>query len=96
MKGFFVARTWALLGCLCAAIFSDFLIESNTFGADTAPPSPEKPWSPPGLNKYQEELTKKDFYARQDAEAWKMLTFLVCVVALAAAIASVSNTPFSL
>ena len=36
------------------------------------------------------------WYARQDAEAWKMLTFLVCVVALAAAIASVSNTPFSL
>ncbi|MFM0415662.1 hypothetical protein [Paraburkholderia aromaticivorans] len=36
------------------------------------------------------------WYARQDAEAWKMLTFLVGVVALATAIASVSNVPFSL
>lgn len=36
------------------------------------------------------------WYTRQDAEALKMLTFLVGVVALAAAIASVGNVPFSL
>jgi len=72
IKQFFVACIRALRGCLSVAIFSMFLIESNTFGADTAPPSPEKPWSPPGLNKYQEELTKKDFYAKQDAESVKI------------------------
>ncbi|MFM0418704.1 hypothetical protein [Paraburkholderia aromaticivorans] len=36
------------------------------------------------------------WYTRQEAEAWKMLTFLVGVVSLAAAIASVTNVPFSL
>lgn len=36
------------------------------------------------------------WYTRQDAEAWKMLTFLVGVVAFATAIAWVSNVPFSL
>ncbi|HMD53333.1 MAG TPA: TolC family protein, partial [Phycisphaerae bacterium] len=36
------------------------------YGNDTAPPSPERSWSPPGLDKYEEQLTNKDLYAKQD------------------------------
>lgn len=35
------------------------------------------------------------WYARQDAEAWKIIIFLAGVVFLATAIASVSNPSFS-
>ena len=39
----------------------------NAYGDDAAPPSPERSWSPPGLDKYEEQLTNKDLYAKQDA-----------------------------
>jgi outer membrane protein TolC len=39
------------------------------FGKDDAPPSPGKPWSPPGLNHYEQELTRKDAHANRDAAA---------------------------
>ena len=39
----------------------------NAYGNDAAPPSSERSWSPPGLDKYEEQLTNKDLYAKQDA-----------------------------
>lgn len=34
------------------------------FGSDTAPPSPEKPWLPPNLNQYEEQLTNQSAAAQ--------------------------------
>jgi outer membrane protein len=45
------------------ALFVGFAACAN----DAAPPSPERSWSPPGLDKYGEQLTNKDLYAKQDA-----------------------------
>src|SRR3989475_10088769 len=39
----------------------NFLITPATFGSDLAPPSAEKPWSPPGLNAYERELAQRHF-----------------------------------
>ena len=36
------------------------------------PPSPERSWAPPGLDKYEEQLTNKDLYAKQDAMSLKI------------------------
>ena len=41
------------------------LTTSATFGKDLAPPSPEKPWSPPGLSEYERELGRGDFSSKQ-------------------------------
>src|SRR5438552_1887756 len=39
----------------------NFLTTSAIFGSEIAPPSPEKPWSPPGLNAYERELAQGHF-----------------------------------
>jgi outer membrane protein len=49
------------------AVFFALLFNFTAFGNDAAPPSPERSWAPPGLNRYEEELTNKDLYAKQDA-----------------------------
>src|SRR5258708_2652781 len=44
------------------------LITPATFGSDLAPPSAEKPWSPPGLNAYERELAHGDFSNEKNAK----------------------------
>ncbi len=44
------------------------LITCATFGSDIAPPSPAKPWSPPGLNAYERELAHGDFSNEKNAK----------------------------
>src|SRR6266496_4417528 len=44
------------------------LITCATFGSDIAPPSAEKPWSPPGLNAYERELAHGDFSNEKNAK----------------------------
>ncbi len=46
----------------------NFLITPATFGSDLAPPSAEKPWSPPGLNAYERELAHGDFSNEKNAK----------------------------
>src|SRR6266704_5767839 len=45
-----------------------FLTTSAIFGSEIAPPSPEKPWSPPGLNAYERELAHGDFSNEKNAK----------------------------
>ena len=45
----------------------NILTASATFGDDTAPPSPEKPWSPPRLNEYEKELAHGALGNKQNA-----------------------------
>jgi outer membrane protein len=45
----YTAALWAFLICLSAR------------GEQVVPPSPERPWSPPGLDKYEQELAHNDF-----------------------------------
>jgi outer membrane protein len=42
-------------------------VSFTAFGKDVAPPSPDKSWSPPGLNEYETQLTNKSLYAKTDA-----------------------------
>ena len=51
----------------CATLVPLFLIGSLAFGKDSAPPSSEKPWSPPRLEKYERELAQETARQRQDA-----------------------------
>src|SRR5271170_5251993 len=51
----------------CLEILLAFFAGFAAYGNDTAPPSPERSWSPPGLDKYEEQLTNKDLFAKQDA-----------------------------
>jgi len=51
----------------CLEMFLVVVISSTVFGNDAVPPSPQKPWSPPGLDKYEEQLTNKNLYTKQDA-----------------------------
>ena len=51
LKKFTQGRGLILRSSLSSAIFSIFLIRCNLFGADTAPPSPDRAWSPPGLER---------------------------------------------
>jgi outer membrane protein len=51
----------------CLEMLLALFIGFNAYGNDGSPPSPEKSWSPPGLDKYEEQLTNKDLYAKQDA-----------------------------
>src|SRR6266511_2936298 len=44
------------------------LITCATLGSDIAPPSPAKPWSPPGLNAYESELAHGDFSNEKNAK----------------------------
>jgi len=53
--------------CHGPALFLILLVGFVASGEDAAPPSPNNSWSPPGLNQYEQELTNKDLYAKQDA-----------------------------
>ena len=44
-----------------------FLAASAAIGKDSAPPSPEKPWSPPKLNEYERELAQGDSVNKRNA-----------------------------
>jgi len=52
---------------LSGATFLAFLICFNTSGEEVVPPSPDKPWAPPGLNGYEQELAHGDFSNQQSA-----------------------------
>lgn len=43
-----------------------------SFGEDTAPPSPRKPWMPPELGEYERELAQGDPGGKRDAAAVKI------------------------
>src|SRR5438552_16489855 len=47
-------------GGVSLAALMNVLITCATFGRDIAPPSPAKPWSPPGLNAYESELARSE------------------------------------
>jgi outer membrane protein len=65
----FKARFIFLKVCLYPMVFLFLTIGFAAFGNDVVPPSPDKSWSPPGLNAYEEELTNKDLYTNQNALA---------------------------
>ena len=44
---------------LCMALIGGFVAGPATFGKDGAPPSSKRPWSPPGLEKYERELAQE-------------------------------------
>src|SRR5439155_15311353 len=46
----------------------NFLTTSAILGSEIAPPSPAKPWSPPGLNAYERELAHGDFSNEKNAK----------------------------
>src|SRR6266446_7368797 len=46
----------------------NFLTTSAIFGSEIAPPSPEKPWAPPGLNAYERELAQGHFSNEKNAK----------------------------
>lgn len=50
---------------LVGAVFLVALICFNTAGEELAPPSPEKPWSPPGLSDYEQQLAHGEFSNEQ-------------------------------
>ena len=52
---------------VCLVALMAFTITPGTFGKDVAPPAPEKPWSPPGLNEYERELAQGHFDSSQKA-----------------------------
>jgi outer membrane protein len=53
-----------------AAVLWTFLICLSAQGEQVVPPSPEKPWSPPGLDAYEQELAHNDFSNKESiAEA---------------------------
>lgn len=43
------------------------LFSFGAFGEDAAPPSPERPWSPPRLDKYERQLAQEGARERPDA-----------------------------
>lgn len=51
----------------CLELLLVVFLSSTTFGNDAAPPAPGQPWSPPDLRQYEDELTSKNIYAKQDA-----------------------------
>jgi outer membrane protein len=51
----------------CPEMLLALFVGFTAYGNDAAPPSPERSWSPPELDKYEEQLTNKDLYAKQDA-----------------------------
>jgi outer membrane protein len=46
---------------VCLVVLLNWPAGFATFGKDLAPPSPDKPWSPPGLNEYETELANTNF-----------------------------------
>ena len=52
---------------VCMVAVMTFTITCGISGKDTAPPSPEKPWSPPGVNEYERELAQGHFSSSQNA-----------------------------
>ena len=55
-------------GGVSLAALMNVLITCATFGRDIAPPSPAKPWSPPGLNAYESELAQGHFSNEKNAK----------------------------
>jgi outer membrane protein len=49
------------------AIFLAFLICLRSVGEEAVPPSPEKPWSPPNLDQYEQQLAHGAFSNNQSA-----------------------------
>jgi len=47
--------------------YINFLIHSAALGGDIAPPSPQKPWSPPGLIEYERELAQARYSNQHNA-----------------------------
>lgn len=64
-KARFIFRQIWLVSRCGPGVLAFFLGFAAT-GKDTAPPSPEKPWFPPGLDQYEEQLTNKNLTANQD------------------------------
>jgi len=62
-------RGWFLRCWVCAEFVAFSLIGTAAFGKDAVAPSPEKPWSPQGLDKYQRELAQES--SREKMEAAK-------------------------
>src|SRR5258706_4860298 len=61
-------QTKAPWGGVSLVALMNVLITCATFGSDLAPPSAEKPWSPPGLNAYERELAHGDFSNEKNAK----------------------------
>jgi len=51
----------------CPVVLVSFLTASAAVGNDLAPPAPEKPWSPPGLNAYERALAQGGFSNQPNA-----------------------------
>ena len=45
---------------ICVAPVASFLLQSTVLGGEQSPPSPNKPWYPPQLRKYENQLTHQD------------------------------------
>lgn len=66
-KWFVGSRSWILRSGVCAALVGLPLVDFAAWGKDAAPPSSEKPWSPPRLEKYEQELAQIGSRERPDA-----------------------------
>jgi outer membrane protein TolC len=45
---------------ICVAAVASFLLHSTVLGGGQSPPSPDKPWYPPPLREYENQLTHRD------------------------------------
>ncbi len=63
----FKARNLNLKYPFYAGLLWTFLICFSAAGEDVIPPSPEKPWAPPGLNDYEQQLAHGAFSNQQSA-----------------------------
>jgi len=61
---FQVKPLWRM-ACVCLVARATFLASFGLCGENLVPPSPEKPWSPPQLGKYETELAHGDLTNRQ-------------------------------
>jgi len=51
-------RHWRVKVGLCYTGFVFFLFQGALYGQDSAPPAPDRPWSPPKLGEYEGELSQ--------------------------------------
>jgi outer membrane protein len=51
-------RQWSVNVWLCSTGLLFFLFQYSVRAQDTAPPAPDKPWSPPKLGEYERELSQ--------------------------------------
>ena len=56
---FLEVRRFQPLVCIFIITLLNFPADAIASGNDLTPPSPEKPWAPPGLNQYQAELARQ-------------------------------------